>query len=290
MKNFLNHFLSLTFIILININTFAQETKANKSTILGVVLEGGLTNLKEAKGILGIQFKNVKSDNWSQANLIIKSKENTGKQLNQIKKEIDFSNLPEGYQFIPFENELDLAKAELLQLSIVSKSGKTLFSRDFKNGSYKEIPIYANWITHPKYGNGPGVMNPDKVPTGVDPNVVNTKNLNVNYLYNDGYQIGKQDNLLWYKTGAYDPTSTIYDRDGKDWEEQALPIGNGYLGAMLFGMPGKDHIQFNEETFWAAGYRGVQEKVATNFVNKKMSEGINGFMNSGNVFVDIINI
>ena len=83
---------------------------------------------------------------------------------------------------------------------------------------------------------------------------MNTKNLNVNYLYDDFYQIGQQDNLLWYKTGAYDPNATIYDRDGKDWEEQALPIGNGHLGAMLFGMPGKDHIQFNEESFWAAGY------------------------------------
>ena len=48
-------------------------------------------------------------------------------------------------------------------------------------------------------------------------------------------------------------TATIYDRDGKDWEEQALPIGNGYLGAMLFGMPGKDHIQFNEESFLGSG-------------------------------------
>ncbi|MEN9908044.1 MAG: hypothetical protein RLZZ540_1193 [Bacteroidota bacterium] len=286
MKDFLNRFLGLTFIILIISTTFSQEQKANKSAILGVVLEGGYTNLKEAKGILGLQFKNVKSDNWSEATLTFEAFDNKGKQLNQLKTEMDFSKLPEGYQFISFEKEIDLAQAEFLRITILSKAGKSLFTTDFKNGAYKEIPIYSNWITHPKYGNGPGVMNPDKVPAGVDPAVVNTKSLSVNYLYDDFYPIGKQDNLLWYKTGAYDPTATIYDRDGKDWEEQALPIGNGYLGAMLFGMPGKDHIQFNEETFWAAGYRGVQEKVASDYINRKMGEGINGFMNSGNVFVD----
>lgn len=286
MKDFLNRFLGLTFIILIISNTFAQEQKVNKSAILGVVLEGGYTNLKEAKGILGLQFKKVKSDNWSEAIITFEVFNNKGKQINQFKTETDFSKFSEGYQFLSFEKEIDLAQAEFLRVTILSKTGKNIFTADFKNGSYKEIPIYSNWITHPKYGNGPGVMNPDKVPAGVDPAVVNTKNLNVNYLYDDSYQIGKQDNVLWYKTRAYDPSSTIYDRDGKDWEEQALPIGNGYLGAMLFGMPGKDHIQFNEETFWAAGYRGVQEKVPSDNVNKKMGEGINGFMNSGNVFVD----
>ncbi|WP_140485489.1 glycosyl hydrolase family 95 catalytic domain-containing protein [Flavobacterium sp. GSA192] len=286
MKDFLNRFLGLTFIILIISNTFAQEQKVNKSAILGVVLEGGYTNLKEAKGILGLQFKKVKSDNWSEAIITFEAFNNKGKQIHQFKTETDFSKFPEGYQFLSFEKEIDLAQAEFLRVTILSKTGKNIFTAGFKNGSYKEIPIYSNWITHPKYGNGPGVMNPDKVPAGVDPAVVNTKNLNVNYLYDDSSQIGKQDNILWYKTGAYDPSSTIYDRDGKDWEEQALPIGNGYLGAMLFGMPGKDHIQFNEETFWSAGYRGVQEKVPSDNVNKKMGEGINGFMNSGNVFVD----
>lgn len=286
MKYFLNRILSLALIILVSNITFAQASKENKKVVLGVVLEGGLTNLQEAKGILGIQFENAKSDNWSEAEITLEAFDSNKKQINQFKTDIDFNSLPKGYQFIPLEKQMDLAQAEFLCVTILSKAGKNLFTADFKSGSYKGIPIYANWITHPKYGNGPGMMNPQKVPAGVDPNVVNTKNLNVNYLYDDSYQIGKQENMLWYKTGAYDTNATIYDRDGKDWEEQALPIGNGYLGAMLFGMPGKDHIQFNEETFWAAGYRGVQEKVPSDNVNKKMGEGINGFMNSGNVFVD----
>ena len=43
---------------------------------------------------------------------------------------------------------------------------------------------------------------------------------------------------LWYKKPA------------AVWEE-ALPVGNGRLGAMIFGAPAVDHIQFNEETLWS---------------------------------------
>ena len=33
------------------------------------------------------------------------------------------------------------------------------------------------------------------------------------------------------------------------WEE-ALPLGNGRLGAMMFGIPGQEKIQVNEESMW----------------------------------------
>jgi alpha-L-fucosidase 2 len=41
-----------------------------------------------------------------------------------------------------------------------------------------------------------------------------------------------------------------YDRPAADWNE-ALPLGNGRLGAMVFGIPGIEHLQLNEETVWA---------------------------------------
>ena len=41
-----------------------------------------------------------------------------------------------------------------------------------------------------------------------------------------------------------------YEHAASVWEE-ALPIGNGRLGAMIFGGPAVDRIQFNEETLWA---------------------------------------
>jgi alpha-L-fucosidase 2 len=43
---------------------------------------------------------------------------------------------------------------------------------------------------------------------------------------------------LWYKQPA------------KVWDE-ALPVGNGRLGAMVFGNPEKERIQINEESIWA---------------------------------------
>ena len=46
---------------------------------------------------------------------------------------------------------------------------------------------------------------------------------------------------LWYKQPA------------TDWMTHALPIGNGYMGAMLFGGINEDRIQFNEQSLWAGG-------------------------------------
>ena len=34
------------------------------------------------------------------------------------------------------------------------------------------------------------------------------------------------------------------------WEREALPIGNGRLGAMLFGQPAHERVQFNDITLW----------------------------------------
>ena len=41
-----------------------------------------------------------------------------------------------------------------------------------------------------------------------------------------------------------------YDRPAKTWT-QALPIGNGVMGGMVFGTPAVERIQLNEETIWA---------------------------------------
>ena len=41
-----------------------------------------------------------------------------------------------------------------------------------------------------------------------------------------------------------------YDQPAQTWT-QALPIGNGVVGGMVFGTPAIEHIQLNEETIWA---------------------------------------
>ncbi|MBK7870192.1 MAG: glycoside hydrolase family 95 protein [Saprospiraceae bacterium] len=43
-----------------------------------------------------------------------------------------------------------------------------------------------------------------------------------------------------------------YNQPAAKWEE-ALPVGNGRLGAMIFGAPEQEHLQLNEETVWAGG-------------------------------------
>src|SRR5512140_3812466 len=40
-----------------------------------------------------------------------------------------------------------------------------------------------------------------------------------------------------------------YRQPARDWVE-ALPVGNGRLGAMVFGDPGRETIQLNEATVW----------------------------------------
>ena len=41
-----------------------------------------------------------------------------------------------------------------------------------------------------------------------------------------------------------------YDKPAATWT-QALPLGNGTMGAMVYGTPAVEHLQLNEETLWA---------------------------------------
>src|SRR5688572_30647743 len=49
-----------------------------------------------------------------------------------------------------------------------------------------------------------------------------------------------------------------YDAPASDWEREALPIGNGALGAMIFSGVDTDRIQFNEKTLWTGGPGSVK--------------------------------
>ncbi len=41
-----------------------------------------------------------------------------------------------------------------------------------------------------------------------------------------------------------------YDEPAADWERQALPVGNGSLGAMVFGGLERERLQFNVDSLW----------------------------------------
>ena len=59
--------------------------------------------------------------------------------------------------------------------------------------------------------------------------------------------------LLWLVyTQAQSNLKLWYNKPATTWNE-ALPIGNGRLAAMVFGNPEQERIQLNEETIWAGG-------------------------------------
>lgn len=54
---------------------------------------------------------------------------------------------------------------------------------------------------------------------------------------NNEMKIKQNEHILWYEQAA------------KNWEE-ALPIGNGRLGAMVYGDPKNEKIQLNDDSLW----------------------------------------
>jgi len=52
---------------------------------------------------------------------------------------------------------------------------------------------------------------------------------------------------------AINPTTVLWSDHPADKWENALPVGNGRLGAMVFGKADEERIQLNEETYWSGG-------------------------------------
>ncbi|MBI5851803.1 MAG: glycoside hydrolase family 95 protein [Planctomycetes bacterium] len=59
--------------------------------------------------------------------------------------------------------------------------------------------------------------------------------------------------ILWYRAPA------------ARWEE-ALPVGNGRLGAMVFGDPDREVLQLNEDSVWSGGPTEMDKKGASRFL------------------------
>ena len=63
------------------------------------------------------------------------------------------------------------------------------------------------------------------------------------------------DNLLWYRQPA------------EQWTE-ALPVGNGRLGAMVFGGAASERIQLNDDTLWTGRPHDYAHKGAAKYLPK----------------------
>lgn len=111
----------------------------------------------------------------------------------------------------------------------------------------------------------------------------------------DGISVGCNQMKLWY------------DKPANNWWE-ALPVGNGFVGAMVFGGISHEELMLNEGTFWsgspytnnAPGAKAVlpevrrlifsdREDEAADIINSKFFTGKNGmrFLPLGSVSVDI---
>ncbi len=69
------------------------------------------------------------------------------------------------------------------------------------------------------------------------------------------YSANSQQTISSEKIDAknYDPSTLLwYKQPAAKWEE-ALPVGNGRLGAMVFGQIGEERIQLNEDSYWTGG-------------------------------------
>ena len=70
--------------------------------------------------------------------------------------------------------------------------------------------------------------------------------------------IGALALFLTYGLTAFSQTSSLfnepltlwYNKPASHWTTEALPIGNGDMGAMIFGGINEDRIQFNHKTLW----------------------------------------
>lgn len=66
----------------------------------------------------------------------------------------------------------------------------------------------------------------------------------------------QQDNLYLY-----------FDKPAQNWHE-AIPIGNGRLGGMVYGDVNEEKIQTNDDTFWSGEPRNVQNPSAAQYLPK----------------------
>ncbi|MGP8243657.1 MAG: glycosyl hydrolase family 95 catalytic domain-containing protein [Bryobacteraceae bacterium] len=66
---------------------------------------------------------------------------------------------------------------------------------------------------------------------------------------------------------AQSPLTLWYRQPAKLWVE-ALPVGNGKLGAMIFGGTASEQIQFNEQTVWTGAPHDYAHKGAYQYLDK----------------------
>ncbi len=79
--------------------------------------------------------------------------------------------------------------------------------------------------------------------------------MNLKDLVKDKTQSSRNNLILWYRQPA------------ETWTE-ALPIGNGRLGGMIFGGVKHERIQLNEDSLWSGGHQDADNPEALKNLNE----------------------
>ena len=80
--------------------------------------------------------------------------------------------------------------------------------------------------------------------------------------------------FLFLSLGAIAQTTSHtlwYDKPASEWSE-ALPLGNGFMGAMVFGDPLKEHLQLNEGTLYTGDPKGTFKNIKVRKDFKQVSD------------------
>lgn len=82
------------------------------------------------------------------------------------------------------------------------------------------------------------------------------------------------------------PLTLWYDKDAGDSFTDALPIGNGYMGGLIYGGVTKDIIGLNESTVWSGGPGDNNKSGAANHLNEARNALFSGNYGSAESIVN----
>jgi len=99
-----------------------------------------------------------------------------------------------------------------------------------------------------------------------------------------------------WQTAAADPLAGAgvgpdrklwYGRPAGDWHAEALPLGNGPMGCMVFGGIAKEQLQFNVDSLWTGNENMVGKERGKGFDDSYLAKGMGFYQNFGSVFVTV---
>ena len=106
-------------------------------------------------------------------------------------------------------------------------------------------------------------------------------------------------NYLWYKQPAVVPAATLPWADGSSesgnmpgknnhdtWESQTLPVGNGRIGATLYGGNRRERIVLNEVSLWSGGPNLPGNGSGYAYGPTTGKDGFGSYQPFGNLFIE----